>query len=228
MILPAQLEGSNGYQDAYFYTDTTTGAMDFFDPSTNCVTTGHSNYCRSELREMTASGDDANWPVSGTNTLSATLAVTQVPDHVCVGQIHVGTGTPVTTKPLLELFYFGSADDAPGGVGGTTPVPGEIVIGIEGSTNGGFSVEKPVAAVPLGTKWSYVIGLTGTGANAVISLSINGGTPLTWPIPGGSAADGFSQEGMYFKAGDYDQTEVGTASAGAKVSFYSLSIYHGP
>jgi hypothetical protein len=38
----------------------------------------------------------------------------------------------------------------------------------------------------------------------------------------------FDQEGMYFKAGDYDQTAGTSASVGAKVQFYALRIAHGP
>jgi hypothetical protein len=220
-ILPSQLTGSNGFQDMYFFTDQTTGAMDFFDPSTNCVTTGNSLYCRSELREMTAGGAEASWPISGTNTLSATLAVTQVPDHVCVGQIHIGVGTPVSTKPLVELYYF--ATGGPGGKLFPSTLDGKIVMTIESSPSGGDGVYETVAAAPLGTKWSYLLSLTGTGANAVVGLSINGGTTMTWPMPAS-----FADEGMYFKAGDYDQTAAGKASTGASVSFYALQIAHKP
>lgn len=170
---------------------------------------------------MTAAGATANWPVSGTNTLSATLAVTQVPDHACVGQIHIGVGTPVSTKPLVELYYF--ATGGPGGRLFPSTLDGKIVMTIESSPNGGDEVYETVAAAPLGTKWSYVISLIGTGAKAVIGLSINGGTTMTWPMPAS-----FADEGMYFKAGDYDQTQVGKASAGASVSFYALQISHGP
>src|SRR6185312_13205508 len=106
-ILPAQLEGDNGFQDSYFYTGTD-GSMTFWDPE-NGVTTPNSNYSRSELREMDPSGAAANWFAAGTtNTLSATLKVTQVPNHVCVGQIHLGSGG--STKPLLELFYYSNGD----------------------------------------------------------------------------------------------------------------------
>ena len=59
-ILPAQLEGPNGYHDSYFFTDPVDGSMSFWDPE-NGVTTANSSYPRSELREMTASGAEANW-----------------------------------------------------------------------------------------------------------------------------------------------------------------------
>jgi hypothetical protein len=73
--------------------------------------------------------------------------------------------------------------------------------------------------VPLGTPWSYVIGLTGN----TISLVIDGGAPQTFAM-----SSTFDQEGMYFKAGDYDQSVGSSATVGAKVQFYALAIVHGP
>src|SRR5262245_17533036 len=202
-ILPAQLKGPNGFQDSYFFTDPTDGSMTFWDPE-NGVTTPNSNYPRSELREMTATGAPADWGIAGTHTLSATLKVTQVPDHVAVGQIHLGTGTPASTKPLLELFYYAT---------------GAIVMAIEQTPAGGNEVKYPVGNVPLGTKWSYVIGLSGD----TISLAIDGGAKKTWTM-----SSTFNQENMYFKAGDYDQSAGSSATVGAKVQFYALTIFHGP
>ncbi|HEX4225986.1 MAG TPA: polysaccharide lyase family 7 protein, partial [Pseudonocardiaceae bacterium] len=113
-ISPAQLKGSNGFQDKYFYTSPSDGSMTFWDPE-NGVTLG-SKYPRTELREMTSSGKPAEWdPATGTHTLSATLSSDKVPDHVCVGQIHDDNSSP-GSKPLLELYYYTS---------------GEIKIGLE-------------------------------------------------------------------------------------------------
>ncbi|HEX3982516.1 MAG TPA: polysaccharide lyase family 7 protein, partial [Acidisoma sp.] len=131
-ILPAQLEGAKGFQDKYFFTNTTDGGMSFWDPE-NGVTTPNSNYSRSELREMTASGAQANWFSAGTtNTLSASLKATQVPSHVCVGQIHLGSGG--STKPLLELFYYAN---------------GTIDMAIEQTPAGGNEKVYPVGTVKL-------------------------------------------------------------------------------
>jgi len=198
-ILPAQLKGANGFQDSYFYTDSNDGSMTFWDPE-NGVTTPNSNYSRSELREMTSSGAAANWFAPGTHTLSATVKVTQVPNHVCVGQIHLGSGG--STKPLLELFYYSN---------------GDIKMGIEQTPAGGNEVLYNVGNVPVGTKWSYVIGLSGS----TISLVLNNGAKQTW-----TASSTFNGYGMYFKAGDYDQSTGSSASVGAKVSFYALAIHH--
>jgi hypothetical protein len=198
-ILPAQLEGASGFQDSYFYTSSSDGAMTFWDPE-NGVTTPNSNYSRSELREMTSSGDAANWFAPGTHTLSASLKVTQVPDHVCVGQIHLGSGG--STKPLLELFYYAN---------------GDLKMGIEQTPAGGNEVLYTVGNVPVGTQFSYVIGLSGS----TISLVLNNGAKKTW-----TASSTFNGYGMYFKAGDYDQSTGSSSSVGAKVAFYSLSIHH--
>ena len=200
-IPPSQLEGSNGFQDSYFYTNTSDGGMSFWDPE-NGVTTPNSSYSRSELREMTSGGAAANWFAAGTtNTLSATLDATQVPDHVCVGQIHLGSGG--STKPLLELFYYAN---------------GNIVMAIEQTPAGGNEKTYTVGNVKLGTKWSYSIGL----ANSTISLSVNSGKAQTW-----TASSTFNGYGMYFKAGDYDQSTGSSSSVGAKVEFYALNIKHG-
>ncbi len=204
-ISPAALEGPNGFQDSYFFTDPTDGAMTFWDPE-NGVTTANSSYPRSELREMNADGSEANWPVTGTNTLSATLAVTQVPDHVCVGQIHCGTaiqtGLTATTKPLLELYYTSN---------------GDITLGIEVSPSGS-QTSYDIANVPLGTKFNYTIQLTGDGT---ITLVLNGITS-TFTMP-----SSFVGYGEYFKAGNYDQS-AGDAGIGATVKFYALQVAHEP
>jgi hypothetical protein len=203
IVAPSQLVGPKGYQDSYFFTDPGDGSMTFWDPE-NGVTTPNSLYPRSELREMTASGAPADWAVAGTHTLSATLRVTNVPDHVAVAQIHLGTGTPPSTKPLLELFYESS---------------GGIVLAIEQSPAGGNESSHPVGSAPLGAKWSYVLGLSGS----TISLALDGGSPKTFFMPAS-----FAQENMYFKAGNYDQSNGAIGTVGAKVQFYALDVHHAP
>lgn len=204
-IPPSALEGPTGYHDAYFYLDTA-GAMTFWDPE-NGVTTADSRYPRAELREMNADATAANWPVAGTNTLSAIVAVTQVPDHVCIGQIHIGSpihaGLAPSTKPLLELYYYRD---------------GSIEVGIEKSPEGGQTRHR-LATVPLGKKFTYSIRLTGEGA---IVITIDGQTSsFTMPA-------GFAGYGQYFKAGAYDQTAGPDGSAGATVKFYALAVAHAP
>jgi hypothetical protein len=200
-ISPAQLEGPNGFHDKYFSTDPTDGSMTFWDPE-NGVTLG-SKYPRTELREMTASGTPAEWAIPGTHTLSATLRATKVPDHVCVGQIHLDNSSG-SSKPLLELFYYSN---------------GDVVMAIEQTPAGHDEIPYVAGNVPLGTQWSYVIGLSGGNT---ISLVLNGGATQTWTMP--SAFNGYK---MYFKAGDYDQSVGSSSKVGATVHFYALSVFHG-
>jgi hypothetical protein len=150
---------------------------------------------------MNADGSPANWSIPGTHTLSATVKVTQVPDHVCVGQIHLGQNSG-STKPLLELFYYKN---------------GNINMAIEQTPAGGNEVLHAVGNVPLGKQFSYVITLTG---GKTIGLKLNG-TSHSWALP--SSFNGFP---MYFKAGDYDQSTGGSSTVGAKVQFYALSVMH--
>jgi hypothetical protein len=193
-ISPSKLEGANGFQDSYFFTNTTDGSMSFWDPE-NGVTTPNSSYARSELAEV------ATWTNSGTNTLSATLKVTQVPSHVCVGQIHLAASSG-STKPLLELFYYSN---------------GNIEMAIEQTTAGGNEVQHLVGNVGLGKQWSYVIGLSGS----TISFVLNGGKTQTFTMP-----SGFNKLPEYFKAGDYDQSSGSSSTVGARVQFYALTVHH--
>jgi hypothetical protein len=198
-----KLQGADGFHDSYFFT-ASDGAMTFWDPESG-ITTAHSEFPRSELREVNADGSLANWPIAGTNILRATLAVTQVPDRVCIGQIHLGTpidvGVVSSTKPLLELYY--SRD-------------GEIDLGIERSPKGGQTLHA-ITRTPLGSIFTYVIELTEDGT---IALAVNGARS-TFTMP-----PGFEGYGAYFKAGNYDQSVGTDATVGATVKFYALEIEH--
>jgi len=197
-ISSSRLQGSNGFQDSYFYTDKKDGAMTFWAPEKG-VTTPNSNYARSELREMNRSGSAANWALSGTHKLSATLRVVSVTSNVCVGQVHLGTGGS-STKPLLELYYRAS---------------GDIVLGTENSPDGG-QTPHTVGHVAVGKTWTYTIGVTGN----TINLTVNG-TTTHYSIP-----SSFNQYKQYFKAGSYNQSSSDSTTKGARVAFYSLSVSH--
>lgn len=107
-ISSSRLQGANGFQDSYFYTDTRDGAMTFWAPEKG-VTTPNSKYARSELREMNRNGSAADWSLSGNHRMNATLRVVSVTSNVCVGQIHLGSGGS-STKPLVELYYRANGD----------------------------------------------------------------------------------------------------------------------
>lgn len=199
-IPSSRLVGAKGYQDSYFYTDTHDGAMTFWAPEKG-VTTPNSNYARSELREMNSDGSSADWALAGSHQLQATLRVVSVTNHVCVGQIHLGTGGS-STKPLVELYYYAN---------------GNIVLGTENSPSGGQTAHT-VANVPVGTKWSYTIAVT--GGNTVV-LTVNGKT-TKYAIP-----SSFEAYHMYFKAGSYNQSSSSSTTKGARVAFYALTVHHG-
>jgi hypothetical protein len=199
-IPSSRLQGADGYQDAYFYTDKRDGAMTFWAPEKG-VTTPHSNYARSELREMNRSGSAADWSLSGSHRMSATLRVVSVTKNVCVGQIHLGSGGS-STKPLLELYYHSD---------------GDIVLGTENSPSGG-QTPHDVGHVPVGKTWSYTIAVSG---GDTIDLTVNGST-THYPIP-----SSFFFYKQYFKAGSYNQSSSDSTTNGARVAFYGLNVSHG-
>src|SRR3569833_64125 len=199
-ISSSRLQGPNGFQDSYFYTDTRDGAMTFWAPEKG-VTTPNSNYARSELREMNRDGSAANWSLSGSHKLSATLRVVSVTKNVCVGQVHLGTGGS-STNPLLELYYRSS---------------GDIVLGTENSPDSKQTAHT-VGHVSIGKTWTYTIGISGGNT---IDLTVNGST-THYSIP-----SSFKAYKQYFKAGSYTQSSSASAATGARVAFYGLTVSHG-
>jgi hypothetical protein len=189
-IPSSQLVGPTGFQDQYFFTNTTTGAMEFWVPENGAHTT-NSSFPRSELEGPT-------W-TSGTHTQNATLIVNDTVGTVVVGQIHLGTGgSPSSTKPLLELFYHTS---------------GEVQVGIEQTPAGGNEIDTTINTVPVGTKFSYTIKLSGN----TITITVAGVTKTF------TMSSTFNSEDFYFKAGAYLQTTGSSSTSGAHVSFYALT-----
>jgi hypothetical protein len=198
-ISSSRLQGANGFQDSYFFTDTRDGAMTFWAPEKG-VTTPNSNYARSELREMNSNGSAANWSLAGTHRLSATLRVVSVTSNVCVGQIHLGTGG-TSTKPLVELYYHAN---------------GDIVAGTENSPDGGQTLHT-VGHVSIGKTWTYTIAVSG---GHTIDLTVNGSV-THYAIP-----SSFNAYKQYFKAGSYNQSSSSSTTNGARVGFYGLTVSH--
>lgn len=199
-IPSSRLVGANGFQDSYFYTDPRDGAMTFWAPEKG-VTTPNSDYARSELREMNSNGTPAEWSLSGSSKLNATLRVVSVTANVCVGQIHLGTGGS-STKPLVELYYRAN---------------GDIVLGTETSPSGGQTTHT-VGHVAVGKTWSYTIAVSG---GHTVDLTVNGVT-THYPIP-----SSFNAYKQYFKAGSYNQSSSNSTTNGARVAFYALTVSHG-
>jgi hypothetical protein len=177
----------------YFYSGSD-GAMVMMDPRVGYTTSG-SQHPRTELRE------NATWTTGGTNLLDANLAVTKVPGNTAIAQIFQGTGP---SKPLCELQYSAS---------------GAVKLFLENTNQGGGGTTTTITTVPLGTRFSYQLKLSGK----TITVKVNS-TTKTFTMD-----DSFVGERFYFKAGNYDQTATqGTPQTtdGTVVKFYTLKITH--
>jgi hypothetical protein len=205
-IIPSsQLQGRNGYQDPghhYFFTESGDGAMVMKVPgspsSSGCVTTSHSPHCRSELREVDPSnGRPISWnPQTGTNRLTATVAVPQPDDGkhgTVIGQIHIDES--VSVKPLCLLYYDKN---------------GDIVVGVEQTRSGNDEVFTKLGNVPVGQQFSYEIDYDSNQ----LRVGINGHfkTLSTFSLDAPLS---------YFKAGNYNQ-----GNSPSEVHFFALAIQH--
>ncbi len=163
-----------------FFTESGDGALVMKVPgdpsSSGCVTTAHSNFCRTELRETSPSSWDPN---SSVNKLSATLIVESC-DSTVIGQIHIDDS--VSSKPVAELFINGN---------------GLIELGVEQTRSGGNEIRTTVGTVPLGTKFSYTI----TYQNNVLQVSLNGNAPQTFSTYSLDAPPSYFKVGNYNQAG---------------------------
>lgn len=192
---PTIIDNPTSFSDAYFYVDSD-GALTFMDPVTG-VTTSGSQHPRSELKE-----DTAGWPATGTNTMTATVAVPQVPSTVTIGQIFQAPNAP--SKPLLELQYQAG---------------GHVQMLLESTNQGGDANTYDAGHVADKAKFDYSLSLTDNQIQIVVD-----GQTSSYAMP--SSFDG---ETFYFKWGDYDQTATAgtpTATAGTIVKFYAHAVTH--
>jgi Ca2+-binding RTX toxin-like protein len=199
----------SGYTSQYFYTGSD-GDMTFWCPVTG-VTTSGSSFPRTELRETKADGTLYNWNVlDGTATLSATLAVNQVPSTgiIVCGQIHDNGAGGISGQPLIKLvFEYDSTT-------GTATIVAQIR-----STPTSSSTDYTLATgINLNSQFSYQIQLR---SDLTLSVQINGVTQYSTPID-----PSWESQGLYFKAGDFIQDNIGTSMDGGKISFYALSVTH--
>lgn len=87
-----------------------------FRSAVNGVTTGGSNYPRSELREMNpGGGDEASWAANeGTHVMTIDQTVTHLPNdkqHMVVGQIHGGDDDVSVFRVEGTSLYVTNGDD---------------------------------------------------------------------------------------------------------------------
>jgi len=206
------------YQNAPYFCTGADGSMVFLAPSSGATTSG-SHYPRSELRELTASGSNAAWTIADGGTLSASLAVNELPEtsagvkgRLVVGQIH---------GPDDELcrLYFDQGklyfhDDRSG------PRHTELTYTLTSSTGA-------LTSIALDQRFDYTIRASSTGLTVSASqggVNYSASEPISTFWPG---------KALYFKAGVYVQMGKSGSAAGTtgrgqgKVSFYRLAIAHG-
>ena len=209
-----------GATNAYFYTGPD-GAMTFMVPDNGATTSG-STHPRSELREeLVANSTSLNWTMYGTHIMTATCVVSNVPSDtqkVCIGQIHESGG--IANNEHMIMFDLGNrriyANVSSDGNLASTTFSQTFVSG---------------SGVALGTPIKYTMSVV----EGVLTISVNNVTN-SWGLFSGTNYNGHvftnwdraSGNTVYFKAGDYNQTDNTCACSNdfAKVAFYSLTRYH--
>jgi len=172
------------------------------------ATTGNSSYPRSELREMSADGqDEAEWTNrTGRHVMTIDQAITatpQVKPHVVAGQIHDAEDDVVMIR--LEgrrLFVESDGDD----VGPLDP------------------------AYRLGTRFTVSIAATPAGIRVVYNPPLRGSSVAAGGAPSSRSVDVRKVgRGWYFKAGCYPQSNPDRGdrpSAYGEVVIYALTVQH--
>ena len=236
---------SNGYTiPGEFYTDSITGAMVFWCP--NDGKTGGSSYPRNELREMIR-GENTSIPTQGINKnnwvfssstmanqeasggvdgiMTATVAVDHVSEtsdefrkvgRTIVGQIHASNDEP------CRIYYR----KLPGNTKGSIYFAHEPTTSAEqwydmiGSRSD--DAQDPADGVALGEKFSYEI--RALGNELTVTIMREGKPDVVQEVD--MTDSGFSDDWMYFKAGNYNQNNAGDADEYAQVSFFALDVTH--
>jgi hypothetical protein len=176
------------------------GSLKFWAP-VNGATTPNSQHPRTELDSLN------NFKAgTGSHTLRASLSVAQAPSgnqDIIIGQIH--GADDISSVPFVMLHY-----DA-----------GTIKVVMKQAQSGSTSDKFPlITGVPLGSRFDFTISDPGTG-NLVFTATYGSNTKkVTTAIP-----DPFKGATVRFQAGAYQQGEGGDGSAsdGARVTFYTLS-----
>jgi hypothetical protein len=193
-----------GYTNAAWFYTAADGAMVFFSP-VDGGTTSNSQNARSELREL-IDGEDTgeNWQAPGTHILDAQCKILQVPSNktLFIGQIH-GYGDGV---PVLMLLRYNN---------------GLIETQLRSTVAVSNAVYFPMATVGLGELITYRIQFS----NGILKVTVNGFTQTINVYDYDSA---WRNREFYFKAGAYNQDNVGPNSEGSRVAFYHLQVAHLP
>lgn len=98
---------------AYFWLNSTHNGV-IFQANVNGATTSNSGYPRSELREMTSTGQPASWSnSSGTHTMIIRQAITHLPvakPDVVAGQIHNSSDDVIEIRLLNKQLFVKAGD----------------------------------------------------------------------------------------------------------------------
>ena len=222
--IPSQ---NNGYSNPiYFFTDTTTGAMNFVVPL-NGSTTPNSDFSRCELTEILP-GATPTWRLStfSNNTLTASVLVSHIPPvekRFVIGQIHDkgntdSYGHTASNSPLIKLYYDGNLLDP-----NNNPCNGCIYGQIRKSPSQAsyFRIVNLVKNIPLNTLFIYKITLLRNGA---LTLKANNTSTTIQLNTSTNNTQGWGAQNLYFKAGAYN-LEHDSVEGGA-ASFFSLDVTH--
>lgn len=139
-----QTSAVNSDHKPWYYTNG--GSRVFADPSSG-ITTGGSQHCRTEMREV------ATFKASGTNTITVTGKITKGASGITIGQVF----NDDDSIPLAELEYTGGKfgvlyEEAKGG-GKMTTLNGSVSIGQQYSYT--LSLTKGVLKITTSTGGSF-------------------------------------------------------------------------
>lgn len=203
-----------GYSAQWFYgaTDAANEGVAFWSPI-NGALTAHSSSSRSELREMLNPPDFAsNWTWDTTSTLTAKLAVNQVPSadgKVIVGEILGYNGVDPTIGELAQLIfqYHGNSDRA------------TLYALVLASPQASGSTATPMQitdSLRLNQVFSYTIHTE----SRVVSFS-DGTHTVSAPID-----PSWQNVGLFFRAGAHPRAAGPSSTDGARDLFYQLRASH--
>jgi hypothetical protein len=193
-----------GYQHAPWFTVNSAGDAVDFRANVEGATTSGSHYPRSELREMTNSGTaEAAWSTKGTsvNILTAQEAVLHLPSAKAQT---VTAQIHNSSSDVIEILADGTHPNADGTI--------RLCYRFGGSTQPTHLDDH----YKLGTKFALKI----TAGSGRISIAYNNVTKTTVK---------YSGSGLYFKAGDYTQSNLSkgdAAGAYGEVAIYAVAATH--
>ena len=220
---------NTGYSNPpYFFTDPMTGAMNFFAPL-NGGTTPNSAFARSELLEVLP-GSSPTWKLStfASNTLSASLLISEVPpieQRMVIGQIHDkgttdGFGNRASNSPFVKVYYDSNPLDPNKNVCNGCVY---AQIRIAPSQSGFFPIVNLINNVPLNTVFDYQVVLLRDGT---LTIQANGIATTTKVSSSNNNRIGWGAQNLYFKAGVYNLERSKSTTLGGAAGFYSLQVNH--